>query len=268
MLPSTTYRRDLLIATSFGFAMGIGVGTCIVRYGREEVRREKESDVEDDDDDDKYCVNPVAMVDTIDVKSSQRPKVRGGELTETVLRNIIELYKNDSRSPDECFADFLVNKTRVLLDANEAARVLERRRRDLSPKSKESLSLSQIIRECKDEAVILSAIVTFKQQMDTKEGLSVKQHYDYARSSNENYGVSSSDVVEFVGDYVDIRKTRDYAYHTHYTKRRQLWQDQCIECILSRTVPQPRPWIIFTCGAMGAERVSVSSGSLETVTFR
>ena len=44
-----------------------------------------------------------------------------------------------------------------------------------------------------------------------------------------------------------IRATRDYGYHSHYTRERQLWQDGAVESVVSRTEPQPRPWIVYTC---------------------
>ena len=52
-----------------------------------------------------------------------------------------------------------------------------------------------------------------------------------------------------------IRATRDYGYHSHYTRERQLWQDGAVESVVSRTEPQPRPWIVYTCGPMGAGKL-------------
>ena len=49
-----------------------------------------------------------------------------------------------------------------------------------------------------------------------------------------------------------MREERDYAYHVNYTKERQLWQDKVIKRVVSRTEPQPHPWIVYTCGPAGA----------------
>eukprot|EP00050_Salpingoeca_kvevrii_P009904 m.5432 g.5432 ORF g.5432 m.5432 type:complete len:556 (+) comp2513_c0_seq1:125-1792(+) len=73
--------------------------------------------------------------------------------------------------------------------------------------------------------------------------------YDYSKSTNDNY---QAPYGKFFGELVRHRKTRDYDYHVNYTKERQLWQDDVIRNIAQRTEPQSRPWIVFTCGAMGA----------------
>jgi hypothetical protein len=71
--------------------------------------------------------------------------------------------------------------------------------------------------------------------------------YDFSRSTNDNYGV---DDREFVGEFAEIRKTLDYAYHTNYTHARQLWQDKLIRSVIKRVDPQPHPWVVYTCGPM------------------
>lgn len=39
----------------------------------------------------------------------------------------------------------------------------------------------------------------------------IPTNYDWYKSTNYNY--KNDDVTEFVGDFIDIRKTRDYKYH-------------------------------------------------------
>ena len=56
----------------------------------------------------------------------------------------------------------------------------------------------------------------------------------------------------FFGQFPDIRERLDYSYHVNYTEARQLWQDDLVNSVVCRTVPQPLPWVVFTCGAMGA----------------
>ena len=75
--------------------------------------------------------------------------------------------------------------------------------------------------------------------------------YDYTTFTNDNY---QCDVRPrpFYGKYKDIRATRDYGYHVNYIKARQLWQDAAITSVVVRTDPQPQPWVVYTCGPMGA----------------
>jgi len=54
------------------------------------------------------------------------------------------------------------------------------------------------------------------------------------------------------GEFAEIRRTLDYTYHTNYTLKRQEWQDQVVRRVAQCTKPQNRPWIVFTCGAMGS----------------
>ena len=74
--------------------------------------------------------------------------------------------------------------------------------------------------------------------------------YDYSKSTNANYGVPESRA--FFGSYADIRATLDYGYHVNYTEERQLWQDRVVNSVVMRTNPQTSPWVVYTCGPMGA----------------
>ena len=74
--------------------------------------------------------------------------------------------------------------------------------------------------------------------------------FEWGKSTNDNYGAEQS--AGFHGDYVDVRATRDYAYHVNYTPARQAWQDTVIRAAVTRTDPQPAPWVVYTCGPAGA----------------
>ena len=74
--------------------------------------------------------------------------------------------------------------------------------------------------------------------------------YDWTVSTNDNYRAAEAD--GFHGEYVDVREARDYSYHVNYTRERQLWQDTVIKAAVTRTDPQPAPWIVYTCGPAGA----------------
>ena len=79
----------------------------------------------------------------------------------------------------------------------------------------------------------------------------IPSDYDYTKTTNDNYGCSATPRV-YYGDYVDIREGRDYNYHVNYVKERQLWQDAVVKSVVVRTEPQVQPWVVYTCGPMGA----------------
>lgn len=78
----------------------------------------------------------------------------------------------------------------------------------------------------------------------------IPDDYDWKKPTNLNYKAELSE--GFHGDYVDVREARDYEYHNNYTEKRQLWQDTVIKTAVTRTDPQPAPWIVYTCGPAGA----------------
>jgi len=85
-------------------------------------------------------------------------------------------------------------------------------------------------------------------------------------SSEQNYQASSSaeeksDLL-FHGLFASIRETLDYSFHQHYTKQRQMLQDNIIRHLLNAPIindkdgnvctTPTKPWIVFTAGVMGA----------------
>eukprot|EP00301_Raphidiophrys_heterophryoidea_P004073 c11801_g1_i2.p1 GENE.c11801_g1_i2~~c11801_g1_i2.p1 ORF type:complete len:202 (-),score=53.81 c11801_g1_i2:975-1550(-) len=60
----------------------------------------------------------------------------------------------------------------------------------------------------------------------------VPDTFDFEKSTNDNYKADAS--VGFAPTYADIRETRDYSYHTHYTMERQKWQDSVISSVASQ----------------------------------
>ena len=55
-----------------------------------------------------------------------------------------------------------------------------------------------------------------------------------------------------VGEFAHIRKTLDYSWHTNYSEKRQLWQDSLVNRVARRHRPVSDPWLVLTCGPMGA----------------
>jgi len=95
-------------------------------------------------------------------------------------------------------------------------------------------------------------------QLTDRRGLDVPvlPSYDWLKSTNENYGAVHR---EFFGKYATIRSERDYSYHTNYTRERQEWQDSAVDSVVARTKPQANPWVVYTCGPMGAGKGYVLS---------
>lgn len=91
------------------------------------------------------------------------------------------------------------------------------------------------------------------------EGQGQPQAYDWSKSTAENY---SSPDRHFFGPYASIRSDRDHAYHGNYVRPRQAIQDKLITSILwddwtPRSTSTSNPWVVFTCGAMGAGKSHV-----------
>lgn len=76
-------------------------------------------------------------------------------------------------------------------------------------------------------------------------------NFDWTMSTAEFYRAPVDD--GFVGKNVSIRKALDYDYHTNYTPCRQHFQDELIRNnVLLDGSGTERPWLVFTCGNMGA----------------
>jgi hypothetical protein len=54
------------------------------------------------------------------------------------------------------------------------------------------------------------------------------------------------------GELVSVRRTLDYSYHVNYTPERTAWQDELVGNVALRHSPVAWPWLVLTCGAMGA----------------
>ena len=57
----------------------------------------------------------------------------------------------------------------------------------------------------------------------------------------------------FQGPFAETRQRLDFSYHVNYSLERQRWQDAIVANVLGRDIHRlQRPWIVFTCGAMGS----------------
>ena len=73
---------------------------------------------------------------------------------------------------------------------------------------------------------------------------------DVGRSSIKKWSAAAHG--ELYGPFRQLRQRLDYSHHVNYSRKRQMWQDQLVSNVCVRTVQQQRPWLVFTCGAMGA----------------
>ena len=91
---------------------------------------------------------------------------------------------------------------------------------------------------------------TYKEEADLS--FSIPSDYDYSATTTANYGVPYAENQQFYGKYPQIRELSDYGWHSNYTKERQLWHDKVVDSVVTKTQPQATPWIVYTCGPMGA----------------
>jgi len=124
------------------------------------------------------------------------------------------------------------------------------------------LSKSEFLLALRDSAFLRNVAV----HLSEGSGFNPSADYDYTKSTNENYAVTDvtdggdgggmggvgGSTPSFYGPFADIRSRLDYTYHVHYTEARQKWQDWAIETVVARTSPQSHPWVVYTCGPMGA----------------
>ena len=84
--------------------------------------------------------------------------------------------------------------------------------------------------------------------------------YDWSEPTSVNY---RSDDKNFYGPYASVRATMDYDFHVNYVRDRQAIQDSLItEALgerwgLDQASNAHAPWMVFTCGAMGAGKSHV-----------
>lgn len=100
---------------------------------------------------------------------------------------------------------------------------------------------------------ILSSIMSSYAPCAESRQFCVPPHYDYSQPTSVNYGAPEGDPdAAFEPENAAVRELRDYSYHARYKRARQRWQDAVMRGVVMRTDPQPRPWLVFTCGPMGA----------------
>eukprot|EP00928_Gymnodinium_smaydae_P033305 TRINITY_DN23893_c0_g2_i1.p1 TRINITY_DN23893_c0_g2~~TRINITY_DN23893_c0_g2_i1.p1 ORF type:complete len:321 (+),score=37.91 TRINITY_DN23893_c0_g2_i1:32-964(+) len=81
-----------------------------------------------------------------------------------------------------------------------------------------------------------------------------ESHYDLTKSTEHNFSVQV-----FSGSYSALRGLLDYSWHKVYSQRRVELQDFLVEEFSQAADSDKcyRPWVVFTCGAMGAGKAHV-----------
>lgn len=97
-----------------------------------------------------------------------------------------------------------------------------------------------------------------RQDHESADPSQVREDYDYTKPTCENYAekgeFSPADRAraESTSKFAHQRAMADYSYHPLYTKDRRSWQDQVVRRVAVRSEEQSSPWLVYTCGAMGA----------------
>lgn len=194
--------------------------------------------------------------------TSKKAFVRAQLANETLSDIFSELAGDDGMLEFVEFKNVLVERLQLSLRDHEIERVWNRlvaERMAPSPEGVSVLDLKLTRKEFLHGVENISFLRCCVQMIQDKgNDFIIPSDYDYGKSTNDNYAVPAS-TASFVGDYVSIRETRDYSYHVHYTPERQLWQDHAIKTVVSRTEKQGSPWVVYTCGPMGAGKGFVLS---------
>eukprot|EP00929_Paragymnodinium_shiwhaense_P121327 TRINITY_DN93518_c0_g1_i1.p1 TRINITY_DN93518_c0_g1~~TRINITY_DN93518_c0_g1_i1.p1 ORF type:complete len:743 (+),score=111.75 TRINITY_DN93518_c0_g1_i1:76-2304(+) len=112
-------------------------------------------------------------------------------------------------------------------------------------------------------------VTDYHKEFEFRGSVSVAADYDFTEPTTEAYAhedylveastnrscfktYDAKQHGELYGVYAGIRTKLDFTYHVNYTERRQAWQDRMVSRVARCTSPRPRPWVVFTCGAMGA----------------
>ena len=173
-------------------------------------------------------------------------------IPESELRNVfdaIDRNKDGSMGKDE-FKIACLEELQFDLSETEISRIFDRIDVDHSGK----ISFDEFDKGVRRVAFLRTVISNYSP---SAESFAIPDGYDFTTFTNANYGVPAD--TGFHGDFMDIRASRDYGYHVNYARDRQLWQDSAINKVVVRTNPQPKPWIVFTCGPMGAGKGFVMS---------
>ena len=148
----------------------------------------------------------------------------------------------------DAFIDLLERDLRIDLDREEIERIWKRAFGSTSlDAGNRNVSFDEFNKRVQEVAFLKLLL----RELDRSGGehFSVPTGYDFTKSTNDNYAATPD---TYFGDFQDIRAARDYSYHVNYSRERQLWQDRAVSSVVSRTAPQISPWIVYTCGPMGA----------------
>eukprot|EP00941_MAST-03F_sp_MAST-3F-sp1_P001119 g1119.t1 len=168
------------------------------------------------------------------------------EDAEEVLRNMFESFDTtrDGRLTLEEFELICLEKVRLNLTPSEVGRIFQL----IDSNCRGWLDFNQFKKAIQRRRFFSAIVSSYAVRPDFQ----VSPTYDYSKSTSDNYAMSDPNCMDFYGDFVSARRKLDYDYHVNYTKERQLWQDAIIKSVVQRTEPQPNPWVVYTCGPMGA----------------
>ena len=127
---------------------------------------------------------------------------------------------------------------------------LQRVWRQLDKDDEGFLVSSEFHRGVNRRRLLRRVVSIYERKREEQHVFQVPENYDFSKSTTENYAAEADDDSEFAAQ----RGLLDYSYHSHYTKERVQWQDAMIASIVTETLEeaQAEPWVVYTCGPMGA----------------
>ena len=154
----------------------------------------------------------------------------------------------------ETFVKCLETELRISLSHTEILRLWD----SIIPTNKESGEINETaFLEALERTRFLRRVADLYLPSDSDDSFAVPAGYDYTQSTYENYKMKGSTGEEekrlkHFGEFADFRAAMDYEYHDCVNENRQRWQDSVIHSIAETTESVEHPWIVYTCGPMGA----------------
>lgn len=198
------------------------------------------------------------------------PEMEGQQFTDSELRRVFQKFdknQNGSVSPKE-FLDICMQELHLSLTEVEVRRLFA----NLDTNQSGEISFAKFRHGIRRNSLLRAVAVNYHVKVDPI----LPEDYDYSvptyvahrhpdfvaetpqgTSSCKEYDPAKHGAV--YGEFANIRGMLDYNWHTNYSRERQEWQDQVVRRVAQCTKPQNRPWVIFTCGAMGSGKGWVMS---------
>lgn len=123
----------------------------------------------------------------------------------------------------------------------------------MDPERKGKIGYGEFIAAIRQSPFLRSVVTAYTSKATS---FTISSSYDYTKDTCANYAhPQPTDKIHFFGKYVAIRQHLESfqsRYNFVFTKERQLLQDELVSRVALRSTRQVRPWLVYTCGPMGA----------------